>query len=249
VGLIKHNNIKDIGIIKLDRRKKIEKSETYEEIQEETFENNPEIRVEIDPRKSEEISSEIIDEARKKAEQTKAEANKQSDEIKKAAKKEGYEAGFEEARKETYDSVSKNVHDSLEMINQTIDLRKKVIKESEGEILHLAIKVAEQILKSEISLNRDICLNIVSDAISRVSDRDSITVKVSKDDLESIKRFRDRIASIVDGVKSFSIIEDSSVDPGGCIIETNLGFIDARISTKLKTIEEAFEKAYETELN
>ena len=47
---------------------------------------------------------------------------------------------------------------------------------------------------------------------------------------------------MLDGVKSFSILEDANVEPGGCIIETNLGFVDARISTKLKAIEEALLK-------
>ena len=47
---------------------------------------------------------------------------------------------------------------------------------------------------------------------------------------------------MLDGVKSFSIIEDSNIEPGGCVIETNLGFIDARIATKLKSIEEALKK-------
>ena len=50
---------------------------------------------------------------------------------------------------------------------------------------------------------------------------------------------------MLDGVKSLSIIEDSNIEPGGCIIETNLGFIDARISTKIKAIEEALEKTSE----
>ena len=47
---------------------------------------------------------------------------------------------------------------------------------------------------------------------------------------------------MLDGVRSFSIIEDANVEPGGCQIETNLGFVDARISTKLKSIEEAIQK-------
>ena len=47
---------------------------------------------------------------------------------------------------------------------------------------------------------------------------------------------------MLDGVKSFSILEDSGIEPGGCVIETNLGFIDAKISTKLKSIEEALRK-------
>jgi flagellar assembly protein FliH len=34
------------------------------------------------------------------------------------------------------------------------------------------------------------------------------------------------------------VLEDSSVDKGGCIIETDFGQIDARISSQLHEIEE-----------
>jgi len=104
------------------------------------------------------------------------------------------------------------------------------------------LKVSEQIIKSEVSLHRDVSLNIVSDAISRVSDREQVIIKVNREDLENIKKYKDRIGSIVDGIKSLSIVEDSVVEPGGCVIETNLGYVDARISTKIAAIEEAFRK-------
>jgi flagellar assembly protein FliH len=39
-------------------------------------------------------------------------------------------------------------------------------------------------------------------------------------------------------VKSITVLEDSSVDRGGCILETDFGQIDARISSQLSEIEE-----------
>jgi flagellar assembly protein FliH len=132
-------------------------------------------------------------------------------------------------------------------MNQAIIARRKIIKDAEGEILRLAVKVAEQVIRSEVSLHRDVSLNIVSEAISRVTDREQIIIKVNREDVEYIKKYKDRIAGIVDGVKSISILEDSQVEPGGCVIETNLGYVDARIITKLKAIEEAFKKVRESE--
>ena len=67
-------------------------------------------------------------------------------------------------------------------------------------------------------------------------------IKVNRDDIEHVKKFKDNIAGIVDGVRNLTIIEDSFVDPGGTVIETNLGYVDARISTKLELIEEALQK-------
>jgi len=152
------------------------------------------------------------------------------------------EEARESGRREGRDEAGARIEEALTTLNQAVKERKKIVKDSEGEILRLALKVAEQIIRSEVSMHRDVSLNIVSEAIGRVSDREQIIVRVNREDAEFLKRYKDRLAGMLDGVKSLSIIEDSNIEPGGCIIETNLGFIDARISTKIRSIEEALNK-------
>lgn len=161
-------------------------------------------------------------------------AEEKAEEIRVSAKEEGLRQGKEE--------ISAHIQEALDTLNQAIKERKKIVKDAEAEILRLALKVAEQIIKSEVSLHRDVSLNIVAEAIGRVSDREQIIVKANREDAEYLKRYKERLSGLLDGVKSFSIVEDTSIEAGGCVIETNLGFIDARISTKLKAIEEAFHK-------
>ncbi|MCK5198941.1 MAG: flagellar assembly protein FliH, partial [Spirochaetales bacterium] len=43
---------------------------------------------------------------------------------------------------------------------------------------------------------------------------------------------------MVENIRSVTVVEDSTVDKGGCIIETDFGEIDARISSQLHEIEE-----------
>jgi len=153
----------------------------------------------------------------------------------------------ESGRREGREEAAARVEEALALLNEAVKERKKIIKDSEGELLRLSLKIAEQIIRSEVSLHRDVSLNIVSEAIGRVSDREQIIVRVNREDAEYLKRYKDRLAGMIDGVKSFSIIEDANIEPGGCVIETNLGFIDARIATKLKAIEEALQKVYSEE--
>jgi len=174
--------------------------------------------------------SRVKSEAQKMIEKAQAEA----DAIREAAREEGRREGREES--------AARLEEALETLNQAVKERKKIIKDAEGELLRLSLKIAEQIIRSEVSLHRDVSLNIVSEAIGRVSDREQIIVRVNREDAEYLKRYKDRLAGMLDGVKSFSIIEDANIEPGGCIIETNLGFIDARIATKLKSIEEALQR-------
>ncbi len=180
------------------------------------------------------ISADNVPQARSESEKIINQALAEAEAIKEESREAGHQEGLAEA--------SARVEEALETLNQAVKERKKIIKDAESEILRLSLKIAEQIIRSEVSLHRDVSLNIVAEAIARVSDREQIIVKVNREDAEYLKRYKDRLAGILDGVKSFSIIEDASVEPGGCVIETNLGFIDARIGTKLKSIEEALNK-------
>ncbi len=152
------------------------------------------------------------------------------------------EEAREEGRREGREESSARIEEALATLNEAVKERKRIIRDAEGELLRLSLKIAEQIIRSEVSLHRDVSLNIVSEAIGRVSDREQIIVRVNREDAEYLKRYKDRLAGMLDGVKSFSIIEDANIEPGGCVVETNLGFIDARIATKLKAIEEALQK-------
>ncbi len=180
----------------------------------------------------------IIERAEEQAAEVLREAEREARTIQEQAKQTGYVEAQQKAQRE----LATQSAQILEVMNAAAKERKKIIADAEGEILRLALKAAEQIVKSEVSLHRDVCLNIVSEAISRVSDREQMIVHVSKDDLENVKRLKDKISSMVDGIKQLSILEDPTVDPGGVIIETNLGFVDARISTKLQAIELAVQK-------
>ncbi|HTY12837.1 MAG TPA: FliH/SctL family protein [Candidatus Omnitrophota bacterium] len=180
-----------------------------------------------------------IGEADSEARQIIERANHEARAIVEKAKQDGYEAGRAEA--------DQKIKEALETLNQAVIERKKIVKDAEAEILRLALKVAEQIIRSEVSLHRDVSMNIVTEAINRISDREQVIVRANREDAEYIKHYKDRLSGILDGVKSFSVIEDSTIEPGGCIVETNLGYVDARISTKLKAIEEALEKVRTSE--
>ncbi len=222
MGVIKKNQIHEIGTMVLEKSASYSAPIASPKLP--SFPSGPSNREQIEKAKNE--AQKIIDKA-----------VQESEAVKNQAKEEGVEQGKAEA--------SGKIKEAFDTLNQAVKERKKIVNDSEGEILRLAIKVAEQIIRSEVSLHRDVCLNIVAEAIARVSDREQIIVKVNREDAEYLKRYKDRLAGMLDGVKSFSIIEDAQIEPGGCVIETNLGFVDAKIPTKLKSIEDALQNVRE----
>jgi flagellar biosynthesis/type III secretory pathway protein FliH len=163
-----------------------------------------------------------------------------SENIRENAKKEGYDAGF----KETSEKYTAKIEALGKEINGQIITKKEILKQTEGEILKLSTKIAEQLIKSEISLNQAVALNIVTEAISKITDRDKVVVKVSNNDYEYVHNHKESIVKLVDDVKNLTIQEDPSMEAGGCIIETDLGYIDSRISIKLDAIQNALQTVH-----
>ncbi|MBI2252363.1 MAG: flagellar assembly protein FliH, partial [Armatimonadetes bacterium] len=62
-------------------------------------------------------------------------------------------------------------------------------------------------------------------------------------DLEAVKEDRTSFMAMIEGLKKFDIQADPQIEQGGCIIETDLGNIDARIKTKLDALKIAFKEA------
>jgi flagellar assembly protein FliH len=251
MGLIKKGSFIDKGILVVKEQLHTYEPDTREEVIAEEGEAIPEVEVpemndiapQIEaPAETVQIPEMPLEERQAAADDIVRKAMEEAESIKEQAR----ESGIEEAKRFAEENASDKVKEALATVNQAVIERKKIIKDSEAEILRLSLRVAEQIIRSEVSLHRDVCMNIVSDAINRVSDREQVIIRVNREDLENIKKYKDRISSIVDGIKSLSIIEDAAVEAGGCVIETNLGYVDARISTKIAAIEDAFKKAAAT---
>ena len=75
-------------------------------------------------------------------------------------------------------------------------------------------------------------------ALRKLKSRGDVIVKVNLKDVELTSEHINDFMRMVENVKSITIVEDTTVDVGGCIIETDFGEIDARVQSQLKEIEE-----------
>ena len=74
-------------------------------------------------------------------------------------------------------------------------------------------------------------------ALKKVKSRGDIIIRVNLADLQLATAHKEDFIKRLEISKSIQIIEDSSVDRGGCIIETDFGEIDARIASQLAELE------------
>ena len=152
--------------------------------------------------------------------------------------------GFEMGRNEAFKQLAEHIHEAQQVVEQAKQQRNGIIKSAVPEILKLSMKVAAQVVKAELTSNQDVVMTILRDAIEKISDNEQVVIKVSQHDLQHVRNNRDLIIDLVEA-KNLSIVADKHVNDGGCVIETKLGYIDAKVSTKLEMIENALLSIYE----
>ncbi len=158
-----------------------------------------------------------------------------------------YEEGLKKAKKEAETELQKKAEEILATINEAVKAKNTLLKEAKQEILQLGLKVAQQIVKTEISLNQEACNTIILEALNRVTDKDRVIIRVNKSDAEMVRGNLDHLLTLMPDIKKLEVQEDSRIEQGGCIIETKLGYVDATLTTKLSLIEKVLLRVYEEE--
>jgi flagellar assembly protein FliH len=196
----------------------------------------------------------IIEEAEKKAEEiikkARAEAKKLIEETKlysqsafSQAERDGFVKGKEDGFEAGREEMSNHIKEAKNVLEQATKERDLLIRTIEPEMAKLAIRIAEKIIQTQVELNQDIVINMIRASLDKVKQREEVIIKVNSADLDYVRDRKDIFARMIEGLKMMDIIVDPGVERGGCIIETNLGNVDARIGVQIHTLELAFEKA------
>jgi len=172
-------------------------------------------------------ADDILKSAKEDAEQYKLQIHKECEEIKKAAEEKGFEEGLERFNNHL-------IHFDKQITLLRMELQK--------QILPLALKAAKKIVAEQLTLQPDTLVDIVIQALSPVVQNHRFTIFVNKADKEILETHKTRIREILEHVQSLSIQERSDVSPGGCIIETESGIINATIENQWRALEAAFDK-------
>jgi flagellar assembly protein FliH len=178
--------------------------------------------------------------ARQDAENIKQQAYQDIENARVQAKKEGFESGRQESLKQ----LRQNLQEVNKIIQQAKNEKIKIVRSAEPEILKLAVKVARVVIKKELEIDQTIVMKILEEAITKISDNQQVVIRVSHQDLQTVRNNKDKIIDLVEA-KNLSIVADKHIEDGGCMIETKLGYIDASIETKLELIEKAMIDVYE----
>ncbi len=176
---------------------------------------------------------EITEQVKKDAIQYRLEVTKECEKLKDEARKIGFEEGYKKW-------LEQLAHLETEIV--------QVRQELEKFLVPVALKAAKKIVGREIELADTTIVDIVSNSLKTVAQHKKITIYVNKKDLEILDRYRPQLKQIFEALEVLSLRERTDVTQGGCIIETELGIIDARLENQWRALEGALEQILKKKL-
>jgi flagellar assembly protein FliH len=179
----------------------------------------------------------IINEAKTKANEIENEMRQTLDIERKDARDKGIEEGRREGFLDGKAEVDRLIGRTQNALERAQDKRADILKESEKEIVDLVLMISRKVVKVISENQRNVVISNVIEALRKVRSKGDIIIRVNMADLNLATEHKQDFITMMEGVKSINVIEDSTVDKGGCIIETDFGEIDARISSQLAEME------------
>lgn len=160
-----------------------------------------------------------------------------------------YEKGFAQGEKDGREMGAKQLDSIVEhmerILKEIVDYKDGFARLHEKQILGLICQIAEKVVRCEVKKDKAIVREAILQAFSLSADRSEVTVKVSPEDIESVKDLRPKFFERFNDIKTVTVESDSSISPGGCLLETAFGHVDARIENQLEKIADCIREAYE----
>ena len=182
-------------------------------------------------------SEKIIEEAKKEGAKIVAEAQEEADKYRSEAHKKGFEEGREEGFNVGKAEVDRLIDRLTIVLSTAIRKRNEIIEEAESQVIDLVITIARKVVKSITETQKRVVYDNIVAALQKLKGRAEVTIRVNTEDLMMTTKHKKEFIEMIEGIEQVRILEDNSVDKGGCIITTDFGSIDARISTQLSEIE------------
>lgn len=162
-------------------------------------------------------------------------ANSEVNDIKANAWEEGFNRGKQEAMQRMEEDIDAVLISANKVLTESSIKAREIFQDNKSEIIKLSFEIAKKIIKKEAS-DKEVLFENLVEAMKKAQSNKELKIFVNWEQLSFGKEIKDILKNNFQGIETIDIIEDRTVEPGGCIIETKLGKIDATIKNQLDIV-------------
>lgn len=177
---------------------------------------------------------ELIAKAQEEIEIMKEEAEKAISFLKKRSMEEGREEGYRNGQIDAMRELEEQKIRWKEQDKKLEERFQKRVDELEVQFIEAITGIYEEIFQIELSSYKPILMNAISNTIRNVEGVKDFIIHVSKDDYKEVVAAKaEMIENMVAKTVTVEIVEDFTLKPNECIIETNTGIYDCGIGSQV----------------
>jgi flagellar assembly protein FliH len=151
---------------------------------------------------------------------------------------EGHARGKEEGRAEKEQELDQTVQALAEALERINGLRSHLLNANKRDMVRLVRTIAEQVIHAEASTSESAILRVVERAIQSSVQSEEYRIRVNPEDMSVVTENKPLFLASMSGLQNIVFESDEEVSRGGCVVESDLGKVDATIETQLEKIQE-----------
>lgn len=149
------------------------------------------------------------------------------------AKTQGYDAGYQEAAAQL-----EKQRVELQKQRQTMEAEyQQLVDELEPKFVETLTEIYEKVFQIDLKKEHDIIMHLISSTMHKIEGNSNYLIHVSKEDYPYVNMKKsETLVSVVSANASVEIVEDMTLGPNDCIIETDGGVFDCGLGTQLEEL-------------
>ncbi|MBT4763306.1 MAG: hypothetical protein HOO06_16550 [Bdellovibrionaceae bacterium] len=160
--------------------------------------------------------------------------------IEEKAYREAFNLGMIEGEKKAYSEKSEEIKQRLiileEFLENTKVLYKKLFEKNENTLIRLMFGFASKIALFEIDKQPEKIVTIVKETMDLIQGDIKSNIIISDKDKEFLDEIKENVTKDFEFLNKVEFSTSEEIQPGGCIIETNFGVIDASIEERIDKV-------------
>ena len=153
--------------------------------------------------------------------------------------RDAFAKGFAQGERAGAEAAAKRGEAMLRRLTQTLEeitgLREQMIKQTEEQMVRLALAVARRVVHREVTLDRDLLVAMARVALDRLGESAKVTVRLNPEDYQATVGAQ----SAAWNGTHVSVVADARVARGGCRIDSDFGALDAGIDAQIQELAHA----------
>lgn len=156
-----------------------------------------------------------------------------------ALERDAFTKGYAQGERAGLEAGGKRAEAMLRRLAETLEelsgLRDNMVRQTERELVQLAIAIARRVLHREVSVDAELTAALAHIALERLGGPTPATVRLHPDDYAYVTSGQ---ATPLSG-RQVEILPDPGVARGGCLVESEFGFINASVDAQVDEIARA----------